>query len=133
MSNRNKRPKANDIFQQSNYVFGQKVEFEEAFPQIDDITVKVRESGAGVYGSYERTLGKTSIGQYVNCSNPICHNGGFSLANILYSMVRERKTEHESTEICQGYEGSPKGKRVYRKCINTFRVYVSIKYKEEPG
>ena len=42
------RPKASDIFRQTNFDFGKKASFEEAYPEIDDIQVKVTETGQGV-------------------------------------------------------------------------------------
>jgi hypothetical protein len=50
-------------------------------------------------------------------------------------MVRNNLAEHESELIpCQGHEGSPKGRKKYRKCIHTFKVKAWIKYKgSEPA
>jgi len=36
----------------------------------------------------------------------------------------------ETLKLCQGYEGSPKGKKYYKKCLNQFKIKVSIKYKK---
>ena len=40
---RDTRQKASDVFRETNFVFGNKVSFVEAFPQIEDIEVEVIE------------------------------------------------------------------------------------------
>ena len=135
MSKRDERQKASDVFRESNFLFGKKVSSDEAFPQLQDWTVEVEESGRGV-GDRKRksTYGKQYFpGEYINCSNSLCYNGGFSIGLILHKMVRNKQTELETTESCKGNEGSPKGRRIYGKCMNFFKIKVSIKYKEESG
>ena len=132
MSKRDRRQKASDVFRESEFVFAQKVSFEEAFPEIEDLTVEVEESGHGVSEwNRKRTYRKQNFpGEYIDCSNPLCYNGGFSIGSILREMVRNRQTELETSKLCQGNEGSPKGRRIYRKCMNFFKIKVSIKYRE---
>ncbi|MFW6116131.1 MAG: hypothetical protein ACOC6F_00250 [bacterium] len=130
MARRDKRQKASDVFNETEFVFGRKVGFDEAFPQIHDVVVEVRERGDGVRRSTKRVYRKPHIGEYIDCSNPVCYNGGFPIGRILRQMVKNRQTELETTERCQGYEGSPKGRRRYRDCFNSFEVRVSIEYTE---
>lgn len=131
MSEKDKRQKASDVFRDAHFVFAEKTTFEKAFPEIEDITVVVRETGHGVSEwNKERAFGKRSIEEYVDCSNSLCYNGGFSLGEIIRRMVRDKLTELETTKICQGNEGSPKGRRIYRKCMNGFHVKVKIKYRD---
>ena len=128
-----KRQKASDVFRESRYVFREKVSFEEAFPEIKDIKVVCREIGYGVsrYSRKSTYALPTIPGEYVDCSNPLCYNGGFSLGEILREMVRNRQTHFEGSRICQGYEGSPKGRRKYRDCLNSWNIEVDITYHEE--
>ena len=133
MSKRDERQKASDVFNEADFVFGRKVSFDEAFPQIEDVVVEVKESGHGIRRDNRRVYRKPYLGEYIDCSNPICYNGGFSIGAILREMVRNRQAELETSKICQGYEGSPKGKRKYRDCVNFFKIKVSVKYKETPS
>lgn len=66
-----KRQKASDVFRESKFVFGGKVPFEEAFPEIKDIKVVCRETGYGVsrYSSKSTYTLSTIPGEYVDCSN----------------------------------------------------------------
>ncbi|AKI97035.1 hypothetical protein [Kosmotoga pacifica] len=132
MSKRDRRQKASDVFRESKFLYSKKVSFEEAFPEIEDLTVEVEETGHGVSElNRKRTYRKQYFpGEYIDCSNPLCYNGGFSIGSILREMVKKRQTELETLKLCQGHEGSPKGRRIYRKCMNFFKVKVSIKYKE---
>lgn len=129
------RKKASDVFNESNYVFAKKVGFDEAFSQIEDIRVEVAESGRDVE-EWNRDSIYTKQhfpGEFINCSNSFCYNGGFSIGSILREMVSKKQTELETRKGCQGNEGSPKGRRIYRKCLNSFKIKVSIKYKEAEG
>ncbi len=125
------RKKAQDIFNETNFVFAKKTTFEKAFPQIKNIDVEVEETGNGTYNSSRTShYSKTYISEYVNCSNPMCYNGGFSLGSIIREMVYKKETEREGSTICQGNEGSPKGRRIYRKCLNHFSYKIQIEYYE---
>jgi hypothetical protein len=46
-------------------------------------------------------------------------------------MVRKKETHWEGSKMCQGYEGSPKGRRKYRSCVNSWNMKVDIEYKEK--
>ena len=128
---RDQRQKASDVFREANYPFAEKVGFKEAFPQIAKLNAIVEQKGYGVADwNRTQTLGK-GVGEFVDCANPICYRGGFSLGNILRQMVRDRQTHQETTAVCQGYEGSPKGRRRYRSCINSFRITVDIEYRQD--
>ena len=131
MSDREKRQKASDVFRESNFLFAQKGTFAEAFPTIEKLRVEVTESGRGVGTWYDgpAVYTETTTGEYVNCSNTLCYNGGFRLGGLLRQMVRNGEKELEVTEFCQGYNGSPKGRRNYGPCGNGFKVKIVIEYK----
>ena len=133
MSKRNERQKASDVFLESNLVFGRKVSFDEAFPEIEDLTVEVEESESGISDLGKKyTFRKQDLPcEYIDCRNPLCYKGGFSIGSILHEMVRTKQTNLETSKVCQGNEGSPKGRKIYRSCMNFFKIKVSIKYKEK--
>ena len=122
------RKKAQDIFNETNFVFSSKTTFEKAFPQIKDISVVVTEMGTGVRGNYSRSYNKHYLSEYINCSNSLCYNGGFSIGSIIRDMVYKKEIDKEGSEMCQGNEGSPKGRRIYRKCVNIFKYKIHIDY-----
>lgn len=133
---RRKRMKASDVFREADYAFrsGPTLSFEEAFPEIEEVLIEVDEIGDGVdRGLGSRRYTKNSFGEYINCSNPVCYKGGFSIGAILRGMVASRRTDFETTKGCQGYEGSPKGRRYYRPCSNGFKIRVHIDYKDPAG
>jgi hypothetical protein len=128
MAARDIRKKASDIFREGYFPFVQKVGFEEAYPQIDDLTIEVEEWGYSSKG--KRVYRKPNLpGEYVDCSNPLCYKGGVSIGLILRRMVREGATDRDETALCQGNEGSPKGRRIYRKCLHSFEIHISLTYK----
>lgn len=135
MASRDQRMKASDVFREANFLFSTKTSFDEAFPEIEDIVVEVVEVGEGVgrWSDEERAriYSKSHLpGEYIDCSNSRCYNGGVSIGSIIRAMLRKHDTDHQVSKMCQGYEGSPKGRRRYRSCRNHFDVKVSIKYKE---
>jgi hypothetical protein len=127
-----RRPKASEIFQGGPYVFSKPgISFEEAFPSVEDVTVELTETGEGRWSGSARKLGKAALGEFIDCHNPLCFNGGFSVGQILREMISKNKIELETTRLCQGYEGSPGGRRIYRPCVNHFDIKVRLKYKNE--
>jgi len=129
---RDRREKASDVFRRSNLLFAQKVPFAEAFPEIEALKVEVNVSEAGSGGS-NRRYSEDTLGEYVDCHNPLCFNGGLSLGAILRDMVRGRETSRDGSDLCQGYEGSPKGRRKYRECLWFFRWKVEVQYRSATG
>ena len=132
MSSRNQTQKASDVFRDTTFVFAKKAPFDEAFPEIEDLKVEITESGEGVSEwSHKRIYTKKYFpGEYIDCSNSLCYNGGVSIGSILRGMVVSKQTTLEDSKLCQGSEGSPKGRRIYRKCLNSFKIKVEIKYKD---
>jgi len=124
--------KASEVFAESNFVFSRKVSFREAFPQLESARVEVEELPHGNPAhSMKFTYDTDEIGEYIDCHNPLCYNGGFSLGKIIREMVAQRKTHLETHRLCQGYEGSPKGRRKYRDCLHFFNIRVSLTYRDE--
>lgn len=137
MSNQN-RKKASDVFRDTNFVFSSKTSFSVAFPKIDSVNItvievegpeKVNFDSPPPYPARSMTYSEKTIGEFIDCHNSICYNGGFQIGSILHEMVRTKETFRESVTCCQGYEGSPKGKRRYRSCLHYFHYRVTIEYK----
>lgn len=127
---RKDRKKASDIFRETEYVFSQKASFKDAFPNIKNLEIRAKEVGGG-----PGRMPPTSVydmqrlpGEYIDCSNPICYGGGFSIGGILREMTREGKTDYNGTKVCKGYEGSPKGRKRYRSCSTFWEVEVNLEY-----
>jgi hypothetical protein len=117
----------NDLF------FGQRTDFSGAFPMIDEINVEIEESGSGVaeWNKKSHYSKSTLTNEYIRCSNPRCRNGGFSLESIIREMFFTGKLIFETSTLCEGYEGSPKGRIKGKKCINYFKIKVTIKLKDD--
>jgi len=128
------RKKAQDLFNETNFIFAEKVSFVDAFPSIEDIRVEVvRKKGVSIYDKEETLIytKETIPGEYINCDDPYCYNGGISIGSIIRDMVRNRTTESEIPFIkCKGYLGSPKGKKKYGECYRNYKVKVNISYKD---
>ena len=56
----------------------------------------------------------------VDCGNTFFCNGGVSIDSLLRGMVSSRGTRQESDHLCQGYEGTAKGRRKHRFCLDSF-------------
>lgn len=126
------RDKASDIFKKTDFVFSRKVSFEEAFPMIEDIDIKVEHLGHYGVGEWNKIQNYKRTGEYIDCTNSLCYRGGFSVGALIRKMIDANQTHLESHEFCRGYEGSPKGKRRYRSCTNSWNVTIDIKYKATP-
>lgn len=114
-------------------MFATPVPFDEAFPTIDEITVGYKENGYMLH-PYQKSSGtftKDHIAPSLPCHNVSCKRGGFSLERVIRDMVRKKQTTLETTIGCKGDEGSPKGRRRGRDCMNHVELNISIKYKED--
>ena len=117
--------KVSDIFRETDYPFSRKGSFKEAFPQIKSAKVKVEETGnlgRGLYSEPSKVTcyNEKNLGEFIDCSNPSCHNGGFSIGKIFQEMEQEKKTHFENLESCQGFEGSQRFQANQRKVFEPF-------------
>jgi hypothetical protein len=128
---RDERMKASDLYKAGGPVFGERGPLDVIFPTIDEIRVEVNESGAGVrdFDRLRVFTRKEDVPEYVDCSNSLCYAGGVSVGAVIRELVRTGGTEAAVGNICRGHEGSPKGRRIYQKCVNHFKTKVTIRYK----
>jgi len=102
-------------------------DFDKAFPAIATLDMHIimaSQSGADQY-----RIGRSNYRDYITCNNSCCHYGVLYLAGVLGSMISKRQTHAEGSTICPGVEGSPKGRKMYRKCLTEFSYTVDIEYK----
>jgi hypothetical protein len=113
-------------------MFGTPVPFDEAYPTVENITVKYRENGYMIRPYFKglRTYTKEDLAPSTSCNNISCKQGGFSIQSVIREMVREKQTTLNTTIGCKGHEGSPKGRRRGRACMNHAELDITIKYKE---
>ena len=145
-----KREKANEVYGKYEPAFGKRVPFEEAFPNIADLSIEIFEFDSfirprddsylksdpvdmlfGRNPKYRHYTNKRFPGEYIDCSGTLCYSGGFSILKIIREMNRNREEVKEGKERCQGYEGSPKGRKKYKACLHEFEYRIKIKYEEE--
>ncbi len=122
-----KKKKASDMFNDSELFLGKKVSFAEAFPQISELKIEVNEykdfwkKDDGYY-PISHVFNESDMPQYVDCSEPSCKGGGFSLGNIVHTMVHDKNLFLEDSTNCIGKIGS-------QRCVHTFDYKISINYK----
>jgi hypothetical protein len=133
MAKRDERMKASDVFNEASMLFGKTASFSAAFPSIAELHVEVEEKGDHGPSWSSRTVytHHNPPGEFVNCRNPRCFNGGFRIAQMIRYMAYSQDTEHDATVRCQGYEGSPKGRKNSGPCDQYFVVRIRVKYKAE--
>jgi len=136
MVSRQRHQKASDVFRAAPRLFSRPGRFHDAFPTI--ATLRVETQGSGFFTTprpFGRDDGKRvytqeTAGEYIDCENPTCYNGGLNLGEHLREMLRTGATHHEWTAWCQGYEGSPKGRKRYRSCLEDWQIVVDVTYRE---
>ena len=93
MSKRDYRPKASEVFREAHFVFAEKTTFAKAFPTIRSARVEVTQSRDPVWRKMEMgpaIYNETNLGEYVDCQNSLCYNGGVSVGRMLRDMVRDK-------------------------------------------
>jgi hypothetical protein len=129
-----KRQKASEVFANTNWAFRAPGTFEQAFPNISDCRIEVTFDGRNPLGGPDvRIYNRDNAREFIDCTNPLCYNGGFSLGDLLRRAESEGKTDVEDGYMfCQGYEGSPKGRRNYGPCGASVKVKGTIAYRSAP-
>lgn len=129
---RQRNMKLSDVYAQPGPFSGQPTTFAALYPSIEAIRVEIDLDGVGSYGGgHKFVLDKTTMRPVFDCPNTSCTRGGIRLDTHISSMVSAGETSKEVNLKCEGYEGSPKGKKFYRTCLNWFKVKISIQYKQE--
>lgn len=119
----------------SQHVLGREA-FAALYPTIEEIQVTVKRNGnskpthADTQSYFDRY--EKDVVDYVDCTNPLCRNGGFSIANLIEKMVVSNQTYLQKDYIpCPGYEdSSPRVGRTHQ-CTNFFGIRIDIKYKSQ--
>jgi len=65
----------------------------------------------------------------MSCGNPICQRGGYNFANEAHNMNYAGMSEREIQLSCNGDEGSPKGRRLGRECLQRLEAKITLKFK----
>lgn len=114
----------------SGRVFMKQGLFDEAFPSLKDAIVE--------YTGLDRGIKKRSGTFYIRgqgglmaCGNHWCQRGGYEFDLEIHKMVEEHANERVINLNCGGDEGSPKGRRIGRRCTMSVQAKIILKYKEE--
>ena len=132
-SRRGHLPKASDLWRESEgqTLGGSRVRFDRAFPTLSSVSVRVEEGARGGV----RTFKKRELGTFIDCTDPRCDDGGFSIVSNIHRMVSERKTTLETTEVCRGKERNPsRGRRwggIRGPCTKGYKVTVNLEFVQE--
>src|SRR5450759_1879532 len=144
MARQQRHQKATDVFLEKDWFLGPPVSFAKAFPRIATLRVRVKASGEydrpllGHNDDGWRTYTESATGEYIDCRNPVCYNGGFRIGEQLRCMEQAGEThrdwsvgcpvepvEREEDEI-RAYvlSQSPRRERVsHAEKMNTRRIY----------
>ena len=107
--------------------------FENAYPDIDQIEIWIESDRKDFRtGEPERSYhfsDKLRIPAYVDCGNSLCHEGGFSIQEIVDSTYFKKITEKEGHIFCHGHEHMGSRWKT-RDCFRGAKYKVKIRYKE---
>jgi hypothetical protein len=123
------RQKLSDLRRDFGSIFGGPPArtWQEAWPEFETLSAKVAESTIHRDGEFVDWNGRA----VVDCSNPHCYGGGVALDEVIAKVYGRRLEHDEEKRMCAGYEGSPKGRRRHRRCLQMFRVVVDATYKTQ--
>lgn len=126
------RQKLSDVEAGRHYLFrGPPTTFEKSFPMVASLRVEIRAERIWGAAEHPTLYTERTVPPLINCGNPRCYGGGLNLERVLrWDVVERRKTEYEAQLSCEGYEGSPKGRRRTGSCDTTYRLAVAVTYKD---
>lgn len=93
------------------------------------MSIQVAEKGVGAEPFELRIIHREAIREHVDCNNPACFNGGFSLGNVLREMVANRQEEFIGTSFCTGQEGDPEEDMLHASCPTRFDIHANLRYR----
>ena len=106
--------------------------FGECIPEIAAMRIEVTETRLpfGAAKALRVFTMDNHPGEHIACSAYLCCAGGLPIGEILDRMARHRTTSFSAVVACQGYRGSPKGRRRYGPCSNEFSVSITLSFTE---
>ncbi len=72
---------------------------------------------------------RDAVREYVECNNPNCFNGGFSLGNLLREMLLGRQEEFIGTSFCTGQLGTPEEPGPHPSCPTRYDVEIRLHFR----
>jgi hypothetical protein len=93
------------------------------------IHISVQEKGRNAEPFELRIIHKDAIREHVDCNNPACFNGGFSLGDVLREMVAGRQEDFIGTSFCTGQEGDPEEQGPHPSCATRFEIEASLRFR----
>jgi hypothetical protein len=105
-----------------------RVAIDGTLDHLEKIRISIREKGSNAEPFELRIIHKDAMREYVDCNNPLCFNGGFSLGDILREMVAGRQEDFIGTSFCTGQEGNPEEPGPHPSCATRFEIEASIRF-----
>ncbi len=100
--------------------------------KLDRIQISVKEVGKNAEPFELRIIHKDAVREHVDCNNPSCFNGGFSLGDVLREMVHGHQEEFIGTSFCTGQEGNPEDLSPHPSCGTRFEVEATLRFRNYP-
>jgi hypothetical protein len=136
---KHKITKASDVYHETEHSFASKASFEKTNPQIEQFSIEIVET-EGIehvdFKAFDKIKHRhiytkeTLPGEFINCRNPDCREGGLSFSGIIRKMIADKLTKFHGTEICRGYESLSEGLKEKKNCRHQFHFKVKMKYAE---
>ena len=97
--------------------------------KLSKIRLTVKEKGVNAEPFDLHIIHRESVREHVDCNNPNCFNGGFSLGNVLREMIAGRQEEFIGTSFCTGQEGDPEELGPHPSCTTRFEIEATLRYR----
>jgi hypothetical protein len=93
------------------------------------VEISVKEVGMNAEPFDLHIVHREAVREHVDCNNPDCFNGGFSLGEVLRDMVRGHQEEFIGTSFCTGQTGDPENLGPHPSCPTRFEIQATLRYK----
>ena len=97
--------------------------------KLERIDITVHEKGRHAEPFDLHIVHKDAMREFVECNDPDCFNGGFSLGEVIREMVRGRQEEFIGTSFCVGQLGDPEELGPHPSCQSRFDVQATLRYR----
>jgi hypothetical protein len=97
--------------------------------KLSSLEIHVQEKGRRALAWEIRIIHKDAIREHIDCSNPLCQMGGFSLGDVVRDMVKGQQRDFIGTNFCTGQEGDLEKPETLRSCETRFEVEAILRFK----
>src|SRR5262245_14255675 len=97
--------------------------------KLERVRITIKEVGKNAEPFELNIVHRDAVQEHMDCHNLDCHEGGFSLGDVLRELARSRQEEFIGTNFCTGQEGDPEEPGPHPSCATRFEIEATLRFR----